>query len=112
MYPDDRTRMLHMRDAAHDAMSFIRGRDRTDLQSDRMLALALERCIEIIGEAASQITPEGRQRNPAIPWADIIGMRNRLIHAYHDVELDTVWSTVTEDLPALVGALESVLPPD
>lgn len=98
-----------MLDAARDALSFVVGREREDLDTDRMLALALVRSIEIIGEAGSRVSPEGRTEIPAIPWAEIVAMRNRLIHAYFDVDLDIVWETVKNDLPPLVSTLDRVL---
>jgi len=70
--------------------------------------LALVKEIEIIiGEAATQISPELRDSSPEIPWAKIKGMRNRLIHAYSDVNVELVWSTVISDLPPLVTALNT-----
>ena len=74
-----------------------------------MLVLSLIRELEIIGEAASKVSPEIRSQNHAIPWQDITGMRNRLIHAYFDVDLDSVWSTVTKDLPTLKAELQKIL---
>ena len=74
-----------------------------------MLATALTRCLEILGEAASKQSDEVRLRFPGIPFAKMISMRNRLIHAYFDVDLDIVWATVSEDVPSLLPALESVL---
>ena len=76
---------------------------------DRTLVLALVQCITIIGEAASRITADFQQRYPQVPWADIIAMRNRLIHAYFDVNLDILWETVSEDLPSLIPALEKMV---
>ncbi len=75
-----------------------------------MLTLSLVRCIEVVGEAASQISPAFREAHPNIPWPQIIGMRNRLIHAYFDVDLDRVWDTITDDLPPLIAALERLVP--
>jgi uncharacterized protein with HEPN domain len=74
-----------------------------------MLAMALTRCLEILGEAASKIGPETRLRFPVIPFVSIVSMRNRLVHAYFDIDLDIVWTTVTEDLPALVPILDLAL---
>ena len=65
--------------------------------------------VEIIGEAAGKVSPECRSACPTIPWADITAMRNRLIHAYFDINLDIVWQTVTEELPPLVAELEKIL---
>jgi uncharacterized protein with HEPN domain len=98
-----------MLDAANEALSFIQARVRTDLDNDRMLVLSLIRELEIIGEAASKVSPETRGQNSAVPWQDICGMRNRLIHAYFDVNLDVVWTTVTKDLPFLKAELEKIL---
>jgi len=98
-----------MLEAAREAESFVRGRDRTELGRDRMLAFALVRCIEIIGEAGARVNAETRQKHPAVPWANIVAMRNRLIHAYFDIDLDRVWDTVAHDLPFLISELEKVL---
>jgi uncharacterized protein with HEPN domain len=109
MRKDDRVRLQHMLDAANEALTFIQGKNRADLDIDRMLVLSLIRELEIIGEAASKISAEIRSQNTSIPWQDISGMRNRLIHAYFDVDLDTVWSTVSRDLPTLKAELEKIL---
>jgi uncharacterized protein with HEPN domain len=108
MRKDDRIRLQHMLDAANEALTFIQGKIRADLDIDRMLVLSLIRELEIIGEAASKISAETRSQNTSIPWQDISGMRNRLIHAYFDVDLDTVWSTVSRDLPTLKAELEKI----
>ncbi len=74
-----------------------------------MLVLALVKEIEIIGEAASRISDESRKALPRIPWLQIIAMRNRLIHAYADVDLSIVWATLTSALPELMRELEIAL---
>jgi uncharacterized protein with HEPN domain len=112
MLRDDAIRMRHMLDAAREAVAFARGRKRSDLDSDRMLVLSLVKDIEIIGEAAWQISPSTREQQPDIPWDDIIGMRHRLVHAYFDINLDILWRTVQDDLPALLQVLEPLLPKD
>ena len=109
MRKDDRVRLQHMLDAATEALTFVQGKTRTDLDHDRMLVLSLIRELEIIGEAANKVSRETRLGNTAIPWQDITGMRNRLIHAYFDVDLDTLWITVTKDLPVLRAELEKIL---
>ncbi len=85
------------------------GKSRQSLDDDRMLVLALVKSIEIIGEAASKLSVSTREEIPTLPWAEIIGMRNRLIHAYFDVDLDRLWDTVNYDLPPLIALLESHL---
>ncbi len=74
-----------------------------------MLTFALGRAFGIIGEAASHVTNELRIQNSHIPWEDIIGMRNWMVHAYFDVDLDLVWETTTYDLPPLIADLEQLL---
>jgi uncharacterized protein with HEPN domain len=106
MYIDDETRLHHMLDAGREALSFLAGRTRAELDSDRMLYRALASCLGEIGEAASRITPEGRIALATIPWSEIVGMRNRLIHGYFQINADVVWNTVTDDLPPLISALE------
>ena len=109
MHAGDDVRLHHMLDAANEAITFAAGRARADLDIDRMLVHALVRCIEIIGEAASQVTVPYRELHPELPWAAIVGMRNRLVHAYFDVDLDRVWDTVQQDLPDLVRNLEPLV---
>lgn len=65
--------------------------------------------MELIGEAATRISKEGRVAHSEIPWTDIVAMRNRLIHVYFDIDLDRVWDTVTDDLPPLISALEKIV---
>ena len=107
MSPEDRNRLRHMIDAARTAQRFLLGRQRSDLDTDDMLRFAVVRAIEIIGEAASRITPEGRASIVGIPWPAIIGMRNRLVHAYFDIDTDIVWVAVTREIPGLLAQLQA-----
>jgi uncharacterized protein with HEPN domain len=111
MQKHDSIRLRHMLDSAKEAESFIRDKTRRDLNNDRKLELALIRCIEIIGEAAATISKESRDTLPQIPWVDIIGMRNRLIHAYFDINRDMLWKTISEDPPRLISTLEKCINP-
>jgi len=88
---DDLTRLRHMRDAPIEAIRFVENRTRADLERDRMLALALVKDIEIIGEAAGRISADCQARSPQVPWSQMIGMRNRLTHAYFAIDLDIAW---------------------
>lgn len=112
MPPEDIVRLRHMLEAIEDASSFISGRARGDLDSDKMLRFALVRCVEIVGEAAGRLSNETRSLTPEIPWAAIVGMRNRLVHAYFDVDTEIVWKTVTVELPALAAELRPLLQND
>jgi len=98
-----------MLDASREAIGFAGDRSRGDLNNDRMLVLSLVKDVEIIGEAAYQISQNTRSQLPDIPWEDIIGMRHRLVHAYFDINLDILWKTVQEDIPLLVELLEKAL---
>lgn len=86
MLESDSVRLRHMLDAAREAVEFGTGSKPEDLVEKRVLALALVRSIEIIGEAASRVSQDLRAAYPEAPWGDIIGMRNRLIHAYFEVD--------------------------
>ena len=94
-----------MLDAARDALDFAQGKTQEDLPQNRMLALAIVKSIQTIGEAAAHVPPETREQYPDIRWTDIVGMRNRLVHSYYEIDLEIVWKTVREDLPLLVKAL-------
>ena len=112
MCKDDEIRFRHMLDAAREAVSFVQGCERGDLNDDRKLVLALVKDLEIVGEAANQVTEPTRLCFVQIPWQQVIGMRNRLVHAYFDINLDILWKTVKEDLPGLISLVESVIKPD
>ena len=94
----DLVRVHHIVDATKEALSFIEGKTRNDLDSDRMLVLALLKELELIGEAASKLSHEFRENHSEIPWALLIATRNRLIHGYFDINLDIVWITISRDL--------------
>lgn len=111
MLPEkDRVRLQHMLDSVREAVDSAEGREVGDLLTDRPLWHTCVHCLEIIGEAASQVTQPTRAQRPDLPREQMTGMRNRLIHAYFDVEPTVIWRTVTEDLPPLIAALEAVLP--
>jgi uncharacterized protein with HEPN domain len=78
--------------------------------ADLMLRFALVRAIEIIGEAGSKLSPETRAAAPSIHWPAIVAMRNRLVHAYFDIDHDVLWKTATEEIPAPLSALRGAPP--
>lgn len=112
MQKDDAVRLRHMLDAAQEAAFFARNKTRSSLDTDRQLVLSLVKSIEIIGEAAANVTTKCREDFPQIPWRDIISMRNRLTHVYFDINLDILWKTVVEDLPPLIAELGKVVEVD
>ena len=88
----DKNRLQHILDSAREAVDFSKNTDFDTAQQNRQLQHALVRCMEIIGEAA-------------IRWQDMIRMRNRMVHAYYDVDFSIVWRTVKEELPALIATI-------
>ena len=98
-----------MLEAAEAATGFLTGRSGADLGSDRMLMFAVVRAIEVVGEAANHVSDDGRSLLPSLPWPAIIGMRHRIVHAYFDVDPETVWKTVVDELPVLSAALKAAL---
>jgi uncharacterized protein with HEPN domain len=98
-----------MLDHAREAAAMARGRARGDLDTDRQFNLALVRLLEIVGEAAGRMTSAEQDLYAEIPWADIVGLRNRLIHGYDNVDFDILWQIVTRDLPPLIQNLEKIL---
>lgn len=108
MKETDIIRLQHILDAAYRIRSFADKRSRDNLDNDEILASALVRQIEIIGEAATKVSNDIREQLPEIPWRSMIGMRNMLIHAYDDVNLDTVWYTIRVSIPKLISELEKI----
>jgi uncharacterized protein with HEPN domain len=109
MEAEDRVRMQHMVEAAQAAQRFVAGRDRAALDDDQMLLFAVVRALEIVGEAATRVSPQSRVATPGVPWPAIIGMRNRVVHAYFSIDREVVWKTVTAELPPLLAALRAAL---
>jgi uncharacterized protein with HEPN domain len=105
----DRERFEHMLLAAQDALAYVNGRKRSDLDEDSMLLRALVQCVEVIGEAAARTTDAGRAKAAGLPWPKIVGMRHILVHAYYRIDPDAVWRVVTENLPDLLVDVRSVL---
>ena len=95
---DDLTRLRHMRDAAREILEFMKEQSRESLDSNRMLQMAVIKELEIIGEAANNISPKIQKKYSKLPWRQMIGMRNRLVHVYFGVDIDVIWQTIQENL--------------
>jgi len=91
------------------ATEAVHGRRYEEFDSNPVLCAAIERFLEIIGEAASRVSDTTQQQIPDVPWHAIVGMRNRLIHGYGDVDRLIVWKTVTENLPSFARQVEAFL---
>jgi uncharacterized protein with HEPN domain len=109
MFIDDGDRLRHILDACLSIQAYTIGKTRVDFDADPVLCLALIRLVEIIGEAASKLSNELKQAHDEIPWIDIVGMRNRLIHGYYDIDNTVVWRTVSEDIPKLIEQISKLL---
>ncbi len=100
-----------MLEAARRAVAFTRGIPLDAYLGDEMRRMAVERALEILGEAARLVSADFRAAHPEIPWRDLVGQRNVLTHAYGDVDDERLWRAATQDAPALVAALEPLVPP-
>lgn len=109
MQPDDRIRLRHMIEAGEMVLQLVGDRTRQDLDTDLALRLAVVRAIEILGEAASRMSKETWEATPSIPWAAITAMRNRLTHAYFDIDYEIVWRTATVEIPNVLPSLHRAL---
>ena len=106
--PRDPAYLEHMLEAIARIKRYVGRKRRAGFLRDALLQDAVIRNIEIVGEAASRLSPEFAARHAEIPWRDIVGMRHRLIHGYLKVNLDTVWEVVKRDLPALAPGLRAL----
>lgn len=113
MLPVDRDTayLWDMLDSARSACEFTTGVYFVTYERDRKLQLAVERAVEIIGEAARRVSDEYRAAHPEIPWRSMIAQRNVLVHEYGEIKHERMWLLVTEHLPALIRDLEKLVPP-
>jgi len=106
---EDPALLRDMLGAARSAIAAIKGRGPDALAADHVWTLGLVKCLEIVGEAAGRFSEAFRGRHPDVAWAQIVGMRNRLVHAYFEIDCEQVWRALTEDLPPLIERLEETL---
>ena len=106
---EDRVRLQHMLDASRQSIAFVQGRGRKDLDYRPAADASTHTPRGDCREAAKNVSDEERKRHPEVPWRAIAGTRDRLAHAYFDVDLDQLWQIVSADLPALVRILEIAL---
>jgi uncharacterized protein with HEPN domain len=105
----DEAYLLDMLQAAQDARSFTSGLTRSDFDKSRIAQYAVAHALQIIGEAAARVSDETRAKAPTVPWVQVIGMRNRLVHDYGRIDRDILWDTTSADIPALTAALELLI---
>jgi uncharacterized protein with HEPN domain len=108
MPPDDAVYLAHMLVTARKAAGKVSGMDFEQFLADENLQLACVHLVQVIGEAASRVSPATRETNPRIPWRQVVAMRHRVVHDYLEVDLEIVWQVLTVDLGPLIAALENV----
>ena len=101
--------VFHMMDYSHEAVNMAQEHSRADLDNNTMFRLALVKAVETIGEAASRVPDELRSQYPEIPWSGTRSLRNRLIHEYDRINLDTLWDIVQNYIPPLIEQLEELI---
>lgn len=108
--PDD-AHLWDMLQAAREVRQFVSGRTFEDYTRDVALRRAVERSVEIIGEACRRVSRGFCNAHPAVPWKKIAGQRHRLAHEYDTIDHGTIWRVATVHVPVLIDALEALLPP-
>lgn len=106
---EDSALLLDMLGAAQDAMSYATNLSLEGFRQNNLKQRAILYSVQIVGEAAAQLSNEFKQIHEEIPWPKIIGMRNQLVHGYFDIDLESAWLTVQNDLPTLVSQLEPLV---
>jgi uncharacterized protein with HEPN domain len=106
---DDSVYLRHILDAVSRIEEYTRGIERRAFIEGHMVQDAVMRQIEIIGEATKKLSKEIRDRHAQIPWKDMAGLRDKLIHGYFGVDLDSVWDTVKKDIPQLRNSLKALI---
>ena len=106
---DEKVYLLHILDHSKKAVAMAQNHNRKDIDEDEKLRLALTHLITLVGESASRLSNEARNKHPEIPWQKMIGIRNRLIHGYDFVDYDILWTTIEKNLPVLIKKLETIL---
>lgn len=106
---DDRVSLVDMRNYAVEAVDLTDGKSLNDLFEDRIRQLALLKLVETVGEAANRVSEKTKQKHVTIPWPQIIGVRNRLVHGNDAVNLDILWNIIRNDLPSLITELEDII---
>lgn len=98
-----------MLEAAQVCLEFADKKKRKDFENDKMLSFAVIRALEIFGEAAANVSKSFQQKHPKIQWRAIIGMRNRLIHAYFNIDYDIVWQALKIEIPKIIPQIEELV---
>lgn len=110
--PDDKSYLFDMLNAARKIKQFTEGMTRDDFMKSELHQNAVARLIQVIGEAARQISETTIDANPQVEWSKIIGMRNLIVHRYFNIDLNIVWEVIEIHADKLIQDIESILPPE
>ncbi len=108
----DEALLLDMLLAAQDAREFAKGLNLQSFKQCKLHQNAIVRSLEVLGEAANHVSADYRSDHPELPWAEMVGILNRLIHGYNKVSLEIVWDVVQNELPELIKKIRPLVPPD
>ena len=112
MQKDDTVYLGHRLDVARKVVEKVRGATRAEYDADEDLRIIIAHLVQTLGEAAAQVSPQGRRQYADIPWKRIVGIRHRIVHDYMDVDYDILWEVATRNLSPLIEALERIVPPE
>ena len=105
----DKGRLEHILTAIDNVDSFLEGKNLDDMQTNKMMFFAVVKNIEIIGEAANNLTKEIREKHSEVSWKDVISMRHVLVHDYYNIDAKTAWQTAKDNLPELRRQISAIL---
>ena len=108
----DGLRLRDMLDRAERILHYVENRSEADLLADPLFQDAVLHCFLILGEAAAQVSQPMKDRLPELPWHEMVGIRNHIVHGYTRIDLGIIWQTIREDIPPLVEVLLAFLPPE
>lgn len=106
----DQKLLLDMLQSAQLAVRYLADADQAAFESDPLLQDAVARRLEVLGKAAARVTEQTRSAYPDLPWREMVGMRNRIVHEYFQVDLEVVWNVVRRELPALIDRIQAIVP--
>lgn len=104
--------LLDMLVAARKAARFAADVTYSQFEGSDLHQNAIIKVVEIVGEAASRVSEVTKEAHPEVPWQEIVGLRNRIVHAYFEIDLELIWQIVHEDVPVLIDRLEQMVPPE
>lgn len=108
MIRDDQIYLAHIVDALVQITTYTNGMDGEAFRANRLVQDAVIRQFEIVGEATKNLSDRFRESNSGLPWKDLAGFRDKLIHQYFGVDLSTVWQSVVDDVPFLLDAVQKI----